>query len=184
MRIDVLHAAAALRVVSQAPRPCSLCGVLLRSAVLPDDTFGPVDASGSQTGTDNDVAHLFDPAANWLGATSPYDYLVRLDAALTEALRVKRTETTWLYDRTIREYSALKVRLDMGMSFHCHQMPSDWDPAAWAAAYAAGIRPPCPPDLPHHCGRPAHLRPSGWYCRGCKALLTDETAKFTDKISA
>jgi hypothetical protein len=160
--VTEMHAAWTEAILSRPARPCALCGVPLVTAARPDDTFGPAGPDGRAHGFDRDVAHLADPAANWLGASSAYEYLARLDAALAEATRVKGTHTTWLYERTIREYSALKVRLDLGMSFHYHRL----------AAEADALRLP----LPWHCGRPAHLRPSGWRCRECGEALAGQLA--------
>jgi hypothetical protein len=65
-------------------------------------------------------------------------------------------------DRLMAEYSALKVRLDFGGTFHEHY-PREWP--AWDG-----------PPAPEHCGWPAWLRPSGWQCRQCGAALAVESA--------
>ena len=160
------------RIAARPERPCTLCGAPLRTVARPDDTFGPVDTLGSPNGPDTDMVALFAPEANWLGSVSPYDHLARLAALLDEATAGKRTETTWLYARSIREYVALKVRLDVGMSFHYHQLPSDWDAARFAETYVPGPQPRAA-DLPYHCDRPAYLRPSGWQCRECRVMLPE-----------
>jgi hypothetical protein len=176
--ITQLHAARVAEILARPPRPCALCGVPLTEVARPDDTFGPVGPDGRAHGPDPDLAHLSDPSGNWLGASSAYQYLARLDAALSQADPLsKRTETTWLYERTIREYSALKVRLDMGMSFHYHRLASDFDAAAFAASWVPGPQPRSA-RVPYHCGQPALLRPSGWYCRADGAVLTDESAEL------
>jgi hypothetical protein len=171
-----LHAAEAARVLAGPERPCALCGVSVHVAAAPGDEWRAADASGSFSGADPDLAHLFDPAANWLGASNPYDYLARLSRALDGADPLsKRTETTWLYERTIREYASLKVRLDVGMTFHQHRIASDWDGAAFAAAWAPGMMHVRRAGVPYHHDRIAWCRPSGWECRECRATLTDET---------
>jgi len=157
--LDGLHAAAVAGLMAAPDRPCSLCGVPLHTTALPDDTYGVADWTGSRTGTDPDLAPLCDPAANWLGASNPYAYLARLARLLDEAdPGSKKTQTTWLYERTVREYAALKVRLDMGLSFHYHQEDRAGAPRSLVVP-------------PYHCSWPAHLRPSGWYCRECKVRL-------------
>jgi hypothetical protein len=177
MTLAELHALHVARIGTKAARPCTLCGAPLRQVARPADTFGPVDTLGSPNGPDPDMVPLFAPEANWLGSVSPYDHLARLGALLGEATAGKRTETTWLYDRSIREYVALKVRLDVGMSFHYHRLPSDWDAARFAASYVPGPQPRSA-ELPYHCGRPALLRPSGWTCRGCRVALTEGMAEL------
>lgn len=135
------------------------------------DVFTEVAADGSATGPAVDLAHLFIPEANWLGASHPYAYLAKLGELCEAATSAKRAETTWLYERTIREYSALKVRLAEGFTFHRHVLarePWAYDPSRYPRGEV----------MPYHCGWPAHLRPSGWYCRECGELLTDENAEL------
>lgn len=176
--LDEIHAAEAAFELAKPERPCTRCGVPLHTVVNEKtDLFEPADASGSSTGRDPDLAHWFDPAANPLGATSPYDALRRMaelmDAghkAVPPGTDSPRACLTPLFWDVARAYSSLKVRLDMGMSFHVHTEASGWDHDA--------PRPPCRPDLPYHCGWPAWLRPSGWYCRRCDLVLDDATAVF------
>ena len=174
-----LHASAVAGVLAQPLAPCEECGtpmVLGQEAEGGKDVFTEVAADGSTKGPASDLAHLFDPAANWLGMSDPYAYLARLGELCEEALpnkSARRTKPTWLYDRTIREYAALKVRLDTGSIHHRHMAARE----PWV------YNPSCEPRgvvLPYHCGAPARLRPSGWYCRGCNALLTDATAELRD----
>jgi hypothetical protein len=136
------------------------------------DVFTDVAVDGSAYGPAVDLAPLFDPSANWLGESSPYAYLARLGDLCSEATSAKRASTTWLYERTIREYVSLKVRLDTGGYYHSHtpaREPWTYDPSR----EVAGER-----ECACHCGRPAWLRPSGWYCRECGGLLTDATAEI------
>jgi hypothetical protein len=60
------------------------------------------------------------------------------------------------------ECSALKVRLDFGGTFHQH--------------YPASLPSPYEGTVPHCCGWPGWLRPSGWQCRRCGAVLAVECA--------
>lgn len=177
MSLASLHAAAMAALLTADPKPCWLCGAPLHTVPNPaTDLFEPVDHAGSPTGTDADLAHLFDPAANPLHATSPYDALNKMAALMTDpaadkAVRAGKAEHTALHWRVAQEYSMLRVRLDTGMSFHVHREPAGWDPARAAER----IGRPRPADLPYHCGWPAWLRPSGWHCRQCRIVLTDET---------
>jgi hypothetical protein len=118
-------------------------------------------ADGKTTGRDSDLAHLYDPARNPLGATSAYDALSRMaammDAASQAAKNPRKASLTPLYWRVAREYSALSVRLDMSLSFHQHM--------AWTEPWTG-------PPAPYHCGSPGWLRPSGWHCRECRMVLT------------
>jgi len=174
-----LHAAAVARVLSAPDRPCRHCGAMLHNvADEVTDLWATVDAEGSCTGVDPDVAHLYDPDANPLGAVNPWDALRLLaelmDATTHKAVMAGKACHTPLHWRVAAEYSALMVRLDMGLPFHQHSMTSDWD----AGEAARHIGEPRPADLPYHCGWPAWLRPSGWHCRECKLVLTDETAEL------
>jgi hypothetical protein len=90
----------------------------------------------------------------------------------------KRSCTTWVYEVTVREYSALKIRLDSGYTTHLH-LP---DPAT---VVEHGPR----PDPVSHCDYPAWLRPTGWQCRRCGADLTPRweppmTVKREDLVRA
>lgn len=171
-----LHAEAVAHLAARPVPPCAECGTPMTHGQGIDglsrrDVFTEVAADGTVYGPASDLAHLFDPAANWLGADSPYAYLARLGDLCSEATSVKRRETTWLYERTIREYVSLKVRLDTGGCYHTHAPERE----PWTC------NPSCEPRgvvMPHHCGMPAHLRPSGWYCRGCGILLTDDSAEM------
>ncbi|HUY51697.1 MAG TPA: hypothetical protein VMV92_39350 [Streptosporangiaceae bacterium] len=125
---------------------CRLCGVALHRAADPvTDTYVWADADGHQTGADPDVAHLRpDPSA----------YL----AALGERIRsAPKGSPDWAAGR---EYSALKVRLDVGGTCHVH--------------WPDGNGPPHAGPLPWCCGWPGWLRPSGWQCRRCGAALAVE----------
>jgi hypothetical protein len=160
-----LHAAAVARALAEPPRPCLRCDAELHTVALPDDTFGVADAAGSVVGTDPALLHFYDPERNPYGAASPYDALRRMAALMEEARQVRHAGLTWVYWNTARGYSMLKGRLDDGLPFHEHKVLSKWD-------WTADPRPPSP-DVPEHCGMPAWLRPSAWYCRVCKARLTD-----------
>lgn len=169
-----LHAAAVAELRACPVRPCAECGTAMAHGQGTDggkDVFTEVAADGSVKAPASDLVQLFDASANWLGADNPYAYLAKLGDLCTEALSVKRRETTWLYERTIREYAGLKVRLDTGSIYHTHspaREPWSYDPR----------RKPRGDLMPYHCGQPAHLRPSGWYCRGCGVLLSDDSAEI------
>ena len=132
---------------------CRLCGAALHMA--PDhrvDEYSWQDERGRTLGDDPDVAHL---------QPDPYAYLAALAADLARAQKVTRKGVghTWLYWRKAREYSALKVRLETGGTFHVH-----WAGSSPIDHSAAGHQ----PQVPEHCGWPMWLRPSGWHCRqGC-----------------
>jgi hypothetical protein len=172
-----LHAEAVAHLATRPVSPCTECGTPMMHAEgheagpASKDIFTEVAADGTTYGPAVDLAPLFDPAANWLGMSNPYAYLARLGDLCNEATSAKRCETTWLYERTIREYVALKVRLDTGGYYHTHT------PAREMWAYDPD-RPPLGLVMPYHCGRPAWLRPPGWYCRECGDLLTDATAEL------
>jgi hypothetical protein len=175
-QVGELHAAAVAAVFARPVKPCTECGTAMTHGQGTDggkDVFTEVAADGSVKAPASDLVQLFDASANWLGADNPYEYLAKLGDLCTEALSVKRRETTWLYERVIREYAGLKVRLDTGSIYHRHM------PAREPWAYVPN-RAPRGVVMPHHCGQPAHLRPSGWYCRGCGDLLTDESAELRE----
>jgi hypothetical protein len=130
---------------------CRLCAVpLVRVADLTADEYAWANAGGHQTGTDPDVAHLL---------PDPYGRLAILASELgrAQAVRTKRASRTWLYWARAREYGALKVRLEMGGTFHVHQPD--------------GPGPVHEGPVPEHCNWPGWLRPSGWQCRRCGAAL-------------
>lgn len=172
-----LHAAAVAKVLSAADVPCRWCGTVLHTVADPaTDLWAEVDADGSCTGVDADVAHLYDPEANPLGAVNPWDALKRMaelmDATNHKAVMAGKACHTPLHWRVAAEYSALMVRLDMGLPFHQHQ------PLTRSEVSTVDTSEGRPADLPYHCGWPAWLRPSGWHCRECKLVLTDETAEL------
>lgn len=134
---------------------CTECGTQLHRTAVPGDEWGWADEAGAAYGPASDLAFLFDPAANWLRMSDPYAYLARLGELCTEATSVKQRETTWLYERTIREYTSLKVRLDMGGYSHLHAPERTSLPEVF------------PYEVPEHCGWPMRLAPSGWRCRQC-----------------
>jgi hypothetical protein len=126
---------------------CRWCPATLTIAADPvADEFVWVDAAGGQYGQDADLpAH-------------PYDHLEELGA------RMQASKYSDL--AAARAYSSLKVRLTYGI-FHTHHPAEaatpDWD--------CLGVTLPAVPVT--HCGWPGWLRPSGWYCRRCKARLAD-----------
>lgn len=174
-----MHRSAVEEARDRGARPCGECGTPMTmgtgtetGAYRTVDVFTPVAVDGTTYGPASDLVFLFDPAANWLGAGDPYAYLARLGDLCMSATSAKRTETTWLYERTIREYTSLKVRLDMGPTYHQHapaSVPWTYDPSREVIGDRACV---------YHCGWPAWLRPSGWYCRECRELLTDATAEI------
>jgi hypothetical protein len=135
--------------------PCWLCGDLLHQvADLVADEFTWADKDGNRYGTDLDLRCL--PGAD------PYARLKFLaDAIMSRA--PARSERTWLWHAYGCEYSALKVRVETGGTFHVHRVRASERP---------GLR---SPEAPRHCGWPAWLRPSGWHCRECRIILGQET---------
>ncbi len=135
---------------------CEVCGAALtRVADETADEWVWADAGGQRSGADPDLAHLYDPAANPLGAVNPSDALARMAALLDtghKAVMAGKAGRTPLYWRVAREYSALKVWLDSGGTFHQHY-------ALHGEPYQG--------DVPEHCGWPMRLTPSGWRCRQC-----------------
>ena len=128
-----------------------LCEALTAAGVDPAaDEYVWVDEQGRQTGTDPDLHHLPDPYAHLtaLGA------LIMRGAAQRKG---KRAEPTWLWWAAGREYGALKVRLEMGGTFHVHQ------PGSPGPAYEGAV--------PWCCGWPGWLRPGGRQCRQYGAAL-------------
>jgi len=138
--------------------PCWLCGDPLHQAANEHtDEFVWVGEDGRQTATSADLR----PLAQYGGA---YARLAWLDRALTGAMAAaggphgKKASLTPLFWARAREYSMLKVRLEMGMTFHIHQVRSDDTPRYQG------------PDV-RCCGWPGWLRPSGWWCRKCGRRL-------------
>lgn len=101
-------------------------------------------SKGTKAGDDPDVAGL---------KPDPYAYLAALgERCVTGKGRQKRLDLA-----AAREYSALKVRLETGGTFHVHQPD--------------GPGPVHDGPVPEHCGWPGWLHPSGWQCRQCGAAL-------------
>lgn len=141
------------------PVPCSLCGDAVHRVKDPVlDEFTWVDDRGSSAAADMDLRHLQpDPYAHlsWLGT--------EMDRLSKQAKRPKGGGYAWPnaqveaeYHARGREYSSLKVRLDMKGSLHQHQV------------FKTGHLQPWPyGPVPDHCGWPMRLAPSGWVCRQC-----------------
>jgi hypothetical protein len=143
--------------------PCWLCGDACHMvADTRLDLWDWADDSGSKTGKDSDLRQLYD--AGW----TPYGRLKWLADEMERLHKLSRKTKDgyhWPDDRTRaeyhargREYSALKVRLEFGGTFHIHHVRTD-------------SVPPWKGELPYCCGSPAWLRPSGWHCRECRAVL-------------
>jgi len=139
--------------------PCWLCGDAMHMvADTRFDEFTWADDGGSKTGIASDLRQLEEHG----GA---YAYLAWLSGELERLSGLSRKRKDgyhWPDERTEaeyfargREYSALKVRLEMGGTFHVHQV------------MASDIPPYCGPDV-RCCEYPAWLRPSGWQCRQCR----------------
>jgi hypothetical protein len=132
-------------LLGRPPVPCSLCGDPVHQVSdLKLDEFAWVDAHGSRSGTDTDLRHLTpDPYAHlkWLA-----DEFGTSAKGKTVAMPIGRA----------REYSMLKVRLEMSGTSHQHQVFKGKDLQPW---------PYGPP--PVHCAWPMRLAPSGWVCRQC-----------------
>lgn len=144
-------------VLAEPPRRCRLCGTSIRHT--PNEITGEwdwTDESGSTCGTAPDLADLYDPDRNPLGAASPYDALSKLSARITDGKAGLAPG---------REYASLKIRIGDGPLHHVHQPDSP------------GERPAI--TVPEHCGSPARLRPSGWHCRRCGTLIHDEDLAVT-----
>jgi hypothetical protein len=129
---------------------CRHCLAVLHRVAIPElDEWGWAGEDGQRSGTDPDVAHL---------QPDPHAYLAALGGrCIAGKGKDRRTDL-----RAAGEYSMLKVRLEMGGTFHEHypreQLAYDGPPA------------------PEHCGWPGWLRPSGWQCRQCGAALALERA--------
>ena len=128
------------------------------------DEFTWVGEDGRKTGTDSDLRQLEVHG----GA---YARLAWLSGELQEAMKSaggpnsKKACLTPLYWARAREYSALKVRLEMGMTFHIHRIRAADEPACPGSVRCCGY------GVPYCCEWPAWLRPSGWQCRRCKQVL-------------
>ncbi len=139
--------------------PCWLCGDACHMvADTRLDEWAWADDSGSKSGKDLDLRALYANGGN------PYARLAALDDVLQAAMKAiggphgKKGSLTPLYWARVREYSALKVRLEFGGTFHIHHVRTD-SVSPWRG------------ELPYCCGSPAWLRPSGWHCRECRAVL-------------
>lgn len=126
--------AEAIGMLPAGPFSCRHCGDDLYRAVF-RDLWTWHDSAGSPTGRDADLRHLPDPyqALNDLAARDDY--------------------------QAACDYALLKVRLDIGLSFHMHDVRSDDLPGF-------------PGVVPYHCDGPMWLRPSGWQCRTCDEWLS------------
>jgi hypothetical protein len=135
------------------PGVCIVCGQpVTRVARESADEWAWIGEDGKQTGRDPDLARL---------EPDPYAYLAGLASRMGAARVHKRASLTPLYWATVREYSALGVRLDTGLSFHQH----------WARSFPWTGDPP-----PVHCGWSARWCPSGWRCRQCGEAVAGERA--------
>jgi len=139
--------------------PCWLCGDAMHQvADTWLDEFTWADDSGSTTGTDTDLRQLEEHGGayarlKWLA--DEMDRLGKLSCKRKDGYHWPDEATQAEYHARGREYSALKVRLETGGTFHVHHVRSSEVPDY------AGIVPYC-------CGWPAWLRPSGWQCRQCR----------------
>ena len=107
------------------------------------------DESGSILGDDPDLP------------PDPYGRLAHLgeiQMAAHKQHKPGKSDLTWVFWAAAREYSALKVRLDFGGTWHTHY------PREHGPALHDGL-------VPEHCGWPMWLRPSGWQCRQCADRL-------------
>jgi hypothetical protein len=144
---------AAIAAVTAQQGCCWLCGDPVHQ-VPRGDEWAWAGPDGKTTGIDADLRPLY------AGGSDPYAHLSllaeRMGAAMTArgGPRGTRASLTLLYWAAAREYSALKVRLETGGTFHQHQVHASRGP---------GNRGP----LPYHCAGPMRLTPSGWACRQC-----------------
>jgi hypothetical protein len=128
------------------------CPAVLHRVAIPElDEWGCADDAGSRFGDDPDLAHC---------GPDPWAYLNELGERCIRGEGKKAV----LDLAAAREYSALKVRLETGGTFHQHYPKPGAEPA-WDG-----------PPVPEHCGWPGWLRPSGWQCRQCGAALAMESA--------
>lgn len=147
--------------------PCARCPDAVHSIPGGDDEWWWGDETGSVTGTDPEFRHLPD-GNGWAR-------LAELDAAMTAIRKrdpkLRDPDNSRANDRMIKEYVALKVRLDLSGSFHVHR-----------PRQTAGL----PSGFPgvSHCDYPAYRRPSGWQCRTCRVSLGDDSAVGFDLIAA
>ena len=132
---------------------CRHCPAGLHRVAIPGDEWGWADETGARYGTDRDLLHVRpSPAGLTAGfGDSPDGRLAELRAAMGAVKTTKRADLTWVYWAYAREYSALKVRLETGGTFHEHY-------PAEQPAYDGPPPPVC-------CGWPMRLAPSGWRCR-------------------
>lgn len=129
---------------------CRHCPAVLHRVAVPElDERGWADDAGSRFGDDPDVAQL---------KPSPYAYLNELGE---RCIRGKGKKAV-LDLAAAHEYSMLRVRLETGGTLHVH--------------YPASLPPPYEGTVPHSCGWPGWLCPSGWVCRQCGAVLAVESA--------
>lgn len=144
---------------------CWLCADPVHQIALSTDEWGWAGRDGSITATSSEFRHL--PEGD------PYARLRWLDERMTtlHALpKSQRTPETATEDnRLIKEYVALKVRMEMSLSFHVHVVPGSQVPVDERARRTVVL----------HCDYPAWRRPSGWECRMCHVHLgTDEEVGF------
>jgi len=123
------------------PVTCWHCPAVLHRVAIPElDEWGWADESGQRFGDDPDVARL---------KPNPYAYLADLgDRALAMMKATPRSKPhPPECARLMAAYSALKVRLDFGGTFHEHY-PREWPPGT--------ARPPrSTAGGPAGCARPA-----------------------------
>ena len=143
--------------------PCWLCGDACHMvADIRLDEFTWVDDSGSTVGTDTDLRPLEEHGGayarlKWLA--DEMDWLSKLRDSSPGRGEWPSSQAQAEYHARGREYSALKVRLETGGTFHVHYVRTDSVPPY------AGTVPRC-------CGSWAWLRPSGWQCRECGQPVT------------
>jgi hypothetical protein len=132
---------------------CLLCGAELhRVALLGADEYAWADGDCHVMGIDKDLLPLE-------AEGGPYARLNALAAFMTASQKVAKgrperlSATHWA---AAREYSALKVRMDMSPGIHVHH------------ARAGDSAPLYLGQVPEHCEWPMQLRPSGWHCRRCE----------------
>lgn len=138
--------------------PCWLCGDLLHRAINErTDEFTWADEAGSIAGTDSDLRQL----GQFGGAYAYLAWLADEMDRLSKLSRKRKDGCHWpdeparlTYHARGREYAALKVRLELGGTFHIHHVRASDSPPYRGPAVSC-------------CEYPAWLRPSGWWCRRC-----------------
>jgi hypothetical protein len=151
--------------ISPAEHPCYVCGDLVHMVAAENNEWMWAGRDEKITGLMPIFRHL---------DVHPYERLKQLGDEITAFFKLpkgKQTPELWAaQNRAFAEYNPLKVRLDMGGTFHTHTVIGSTLPVEVADARKAI----------EHCDYPAYRRPLGWECRVCgKDMGDDEAVGFT-----